>query len=327
MSEDKSIAIEYIKLQWADIHHSRLQDWSAIGVIAGVLYAIANIEATEPKIFLCLLGFVSSVIGASMAWQHYQVFMDKLIVIEKMESKLGIQYPARKTLLPVQILICLLFIGIASAFAGTTLYFLSEIPGLSNTKQFSYGVGIGFFLVIFAIMIILRYRKISIPTCDYETVFCAEVNKVEECLGFLGNKPLKLIADEKWSRATFKEIDWETAKWDYFHDGEKIIKPVLLNQRDIFQFSVANEKSKQDWHYHRHVFEIYVSSSPIAVDYKKVSDTGEVQSSKVEEGVLVVPPGLLHKVTLSGTTYVFQATMAGKNLSKDKVITKNQKAS
>lgn len=79
-----------MKLQWADIHHSRLQDWSAIGVTAGALYALVNILQTEARVFLSALGLVFGLLGAGMAWQHQRVFEDKIGMIEKMERRLGI---------------------------------------------------------------------------------------------------------------------------------------------------------------------------------------------------------------------------------------------
>jgi len=53
--------LEYIKLQWADIHHSRQQEWKALAVIAGIFYALAQVDLPYPeglgaKIFLGLLG-------------------------------------------------------------------------------------------------------------------------------------------------------------------------------------------------------------------------------------------------------------------------------
>ena len=35
-------ALEYIKIQWADIHHSRHQEWKALSVIGAVFLAIVS---------------------------------------------------------------------------------------------------------------------------------------------------------------------------------------------------------------------------------------------------------------------------------------------
>jgi len=325
MSEEDSNAIAYIKLQWEDIHHSRLQDWSYIGVIAGVFYAIANIHDLGLLIGFGSLGFLSSVLGASMAWQHYQIFIDKLTIIEKMEQKLGIEYPSRTTLLPVQILIFILFSGIASAFIGMTLYFWSEIPNYGFLQIYSLFVGIGFFLIVLACVILLRARSLNRKPAQYNKAYFAELSKLERCLEKLKDKPLKLIAYKDWTQPDFKEIPWESSEWDYSSDNHLMIKPVLLNHRDMFQFSVANARSKQDWHYHRFAFEIFVSNSPLTVRYKAPLLEGKEQLSKVSQGVLIIPPGLIHKVTLSGPTFVFQATGADKKISNDKVVLKSER--
>jgi hypothetical protein len=323
MSENDSTAIEYMKLQWADLHHSRLQDWSFLGVIAGVLYAIVNVQNPELSIGLSLLGLLISILGASMAWQHYQIVLDKLIVIEKMEHRLGIQYPSRTTLLPVQILIFLLFAGIASGFVSMTLYFWSEISHYDYLQRYSFFVGVGFFLAIFACVIVLRIKYLNRAPFRYNTAYFAELDKLEQCIEQLGDRPLKLIADERWAQLTFREIPWDNSEWDFFTDNNLIIKPILLNRRDSFQFSIANASSKQDWHYHKFVFEIYVSNNPISLEYRAITPDKKQQVLKVSKGVIIVPPGLPHKITLSGTTFVFQATLADKNLSKDKIITEN----
>ena len=180
MSEEDSNVIAYIKLQWEDIHHSRLQDWSYIGVIAGVFYAISNIHDPGLLIGFGSLGFLSSVLGASMAWQHYQIFIDKLTIIEKMEQKLGIEYPSRTSLLPVQILIFILFSGIASAFIGMTLYFWSEIPNYGFLQIYSLLVGIGFFLIVLACVILLRARSLNRKPPQHDKVYFAELLNFEK---------------------------------------------------------------------------------------------------------------------------------------------------
>lgn len=323
MSENDSSTIEYLKLQWEDIHHSRLQDWSYIGVIAGVLYAIVNIDKPELRIGLSLLGLLSSALGASMAWQHYQIFTDKLAVIAKMEHRLGIQYPSRTTLLPVQNLIFLLFAGIASTFVGMTLYFWSEIPNYGFLRIYALLGGITSFVVVFACVIVIRVKSLIGVPFSYSTAYFAELHKLEQCLEYLEDKPLKLIADERWAQPRFEETLWNESEWDCTpagNAGNRIKKPILLNHRDLFQFSLANANSRQDWHYHKYIFEIYISRRPMSLNYRKSTLEKSMQHLEVGKGVLIIPPGLPHKVTLSGTTFVFQATVAGKGLSKDKVI-------
>jgi len=103
-------------------------------------------------------------------------------------------------------------------------------------------------------------------------------------------------------------------------ENDLITKSVLLNQRDVFQLSLANASSKQDWHYHNNVFEMYVSYDPMDLEYEEQGVKRKKQALHVNQGVLIIPPGIPHKVSLSGNTFVFQATLAGRNLGEDKVL-------
>ncbi|MDI6791314.1 MAG: hypothetical protein QME81_00375 [bacterium] len=41
--------MEYIKIQWADIHHTRNQEWKVLVIIVGVFYALfIDKEFSEP---------------------------------------------------------------------------------------------------------------------------------------------------------------------------------------------------------------------------------------------------------------------------------------
>ena len=114
-------------------------------------------------------------------------------------------------------------------------------------------------------------------------------------------------------------MSWESSQWTYDLDDETITKPVLLNRRDVFQFSLANASSRQDWHRHSSTFEIYVSDDPMDLEYEEQGVERKRQALHVNRGVLIIPPAVPHKVNLSGNTFVFQATLAGQGLGEDKV--------
>jgi len=163
---ENSVMLDYIKIQWADIRHSRLQEWSALGVVGGVMYALVNLETTsvQPKILLGLLGLLGAIIGASMSWQHYHIFRTRIGVITDHENEIGLKpYPIvrKDVVFPVQMLIFLLFGGIASAFAGITTYFVSEIPSFGALRGFSPLVAISGFAIFFAWTYRRRTRSIS----------------------------------------------------------------------------------------------------------------------------------------------------------------------
>ena len=107
-------------------------------------------------------------------------------------------------------------------------------------------------------VIYLRAKSLNRMPLGYDTAYFAELDKLQQCLDRLEDKPLKLIASDLWMQLHFKEIPWDSSEWNYSTDGNLTIKPVLLNRQDVFQFSIANATSRQNWHYHRYVFEIYI---------------------------------------------------------------------
>ena len=135
----------------------------------------------------------------------------------------------------------------------------------------------------------------------------AELADLETSLAKLGKRPLKLIADAV--RPEFGETPWEEPEWKF--------KKLLAHPEDSFQFSVGGPNAKQDYHRHDHTFEIYVSYSPMAVYFEDAD--GGVSERRVENGVLIIPPGVAHQVTLTGTTLVFQAAAGGAQVHSDRV--------
>jgi len=144
----------------------------------------------------------------------------------------------------------------------------------------------------------------------------AELNDLANCLDRLGNRPLKLIAEKVYRK--FNEVKWDTPKWSFVQDNGIIEdKKLLSNPDDTFQFSIANKESKQDFHVHKHIFEIYVSNSKMEISYIRNNKEETIQ---VSNGVLIVPPEVTHKVKLNGITFVFQAGIKGAKVHKDKEV-------
>jgi hypoxanthine phosphoribosyltransferase/quercetin dioxygenase-like cupin family protein len=142
--------------------------------------------------------------------------------------------------------------------------------------------------------------------------FFAEKEDLETCLDLLDKRPLKLIAPDLYDN----ESKWEKDAWSFSVENSKVIdKKVLLNQRDSFQFSIANSKSKQDFHVHKSTLEIYVSDFDIELFLNK----GETPDIKAK-GVLIIPPNVRHRVKLEGLTYVFQINQKKAKISQDKII-------
>ena len=310
--------MDYIKLQWEDIHHSRQQEWQALGVIAGNFLIVATVQSSEAKFFFGLLGILSSFIGACISWQHHIIFLDKVSVITKLEHQLGIQYPRRYTLLPVQVLLFLIFGGITSVFIGTTLVYLLQTLKLDFLQTWAYLAMLGSFGLFLGFASYQSLKARRVKSYGFTHPFYAEMEELDRCLASLGSVPLKLVVGERFSRPGIEEVAWERPKWTWHRDSNLITKQVLLNQRDVFQFSLASAASTQSWHYHKSTFEIYVSNHRMDLEYEDQGPERKKQALCIDRGLLIVPPGVPHRVNLSGNTFVFQSTLADGNLGNDK---------
>lgn len=144
----------------------------------------------------------------------------------------------------------------------------------------------------------------------------ATLTDLADCLRLLGERPLKLIADAV--QPALHESPWNDSLWSFSrHAGAITDKKLLAFPPDSFQFSIANEHSRQEFHFHASVLEIYVSDSPIDLIYAK---DGRQQTLAVPCGVLIVPPGVAHQVKLQGLTFVFQVAIRGRQVHNDKTV-------
>lgn len=89
----------FIEREWADLHHSRMQEWSALGVVVGIHLAITQVlsstEVTEApqtvgdSIFMAI-AFAFAGIGATVTLRHRHLMVTKFGWIFKAEKKLGL---------------------------------------------------------------------------------------------------------------------------------------------------------------------------------------------------------------------------------------------
>jgi hypothetical protein len=150
------------------------------------------------------------------------------------------------------------------------------------------------------------------------TPLWAEGDDLAKCLSQLGTRPLKLVAEA--AQPAFAESGWSGGPWSFTAAAESGVadKDLLPNPADLFQFSVCGPHSKQDFHRHEGVFEIYASESGIEILY--LDPDGQQQTATVRSGVVMVPPGIPHKVSLTGFTFVFQVATSGGQVHNDKAI-------
>ncbi len=144
----------------------------------------------------------------------------------------------------------------------------------------------------------------------------ASLADLAECLQLLASRPLKLIAEA--AQPAFHESAWRDPVWKFERDGNTVLdKDLLPFPADLFQFSIGNEHSKQDFHLHSSVLEIYCSNFPIELVY---THDGREEELAVSSGILIVPPGVPHRVTFKGLTFVFQVALHGGQVHNDKTV-------
>ena len=204
--------------------------------------------------------------------------------------------------------------GISGALAAMILYSGMEGNGL---------LLLCILLIMTSSLIALFYylrRPKPQPGQAYKIPYFAENKDIIRCLESLNGHPLKLVVSDLFVRPGMEEKPWVQSEWGFEVKNGTLVKSAFVTEKDVFQFSVADARSRQDWHFHNSVFEIFLSAHPIRIEYMD-SILPDIQTIEVQDGMLMVPPGLKHKVTLHGITYVFQATLAeGGGINQDKTV-------
>ena len=90
----------FIGTEWADLHHSRIQEWSALGVVAGLHVAFLEVlRIVEPWknsdhgplwVVAAWVVIFSAVNGILMTCRHRHLFEKKIGWIRKAETRLGL---------------------------------------------------------------------------------------------------------------------------------------------------------------------------------------------------------------------------------------------
>ena len=316
--EQESSRLDYIRIQWEDIHHCRQQTWQALVIVAGVFAGVGQLGGAQPVLTTCLAvaGAVIAALSAYMTWQHREIMTQKLGVIGGLERQLGIEFPTRRKTIPVQMLIFLIFGVATAAFAA--------IPFVIRPHQWPLGVAIAdLVLIVFVLRAFTpptRSPDRGVPTIDSPRY--AESEDLRRCLALLERDPLKLIAPMMVEREGIEEREWEGIQWslEEGRSGSAMLKDILTSPIDTYQLSVADSSSRQDRHYHDTVLEIYISELPMELRYKMDADSDTWANEVVRQGVLVVPPRLPHEVELGGLTYVVQVSVTGDRIGEDKTL-------
>jgi hypothetical protein len=324
--------MEYIKIQWADIHHCRNQDWKFLFALGGLYVGLLSKGLDDDlKVAVAVAGIIVCAMGFYTSFVHWRIFYNKIQIIGHCEMALGIKAKFQKSIVPVQSIIVLLYVLLGTVLLGwlvwlltnSLLYFslassLSFIVGSVITLRLAFKLneknensdsGEEKVLVLNGRLMLNCRKQPIISTVP----LYAELDDLAKCLNFMKQRPLKLISDTLYE----DESPWKEGKWSFeIKDRDIIDKKLLLNPRDVFQFSIANERSIQEFHQHNEVAEIFITQSPMKIYYGQKGK----ESPEISKGILVVPPGVRHKTELSGLTFVFQCAVNGGMVHDDREV-------
>lgn len=106
--------MEFIKTQWADIHHSRNQEWKVLAMIGVSLYLLSQSESLSLRIAAIAIGIATCVVGIFISIKHWAIFYSKIRMINICQRKLGIKVQYFESRIVVQGLIIILYFLIIS---------------------------------------------------------------------------------------------------------------------------------------------------------------------------------------------------------------------
>ena len=152
--------LEYIRIQWADIHHCRNQTWQALVIIAGIYAAIGQMTNENKDLipFIAAAGALISALAANISKQHRSITLQKMSIIKELEEQLALPpFKMRKTLFPVQMIMFLIF---AISCAAFTTIFLKTFKLLYWDNNF---FGVIFVIIAFIIYYFIPSTKPKLP--------------------------------------------------------------------------------------------------------------------------------------------------------------------
>ncbi|MBL9118058.1 MAG: hypothetical protein JNJ83_23820 [Verrucomicrobiaceae bacterium] len=94
--------IVFLQTEWQDVHHSRIQEWSALGVVTGTHFAMVQLPSMLEKLKLeggdwsavvmigCAVSFIMAVLGMLITCRHRNLMEVKLSRIFEAERQLGL---------------------------------------------------------------------------------------------------------------------------------------------------------------------------------------------------------------------------------------------
>lgn len=137
--------MEFIKSQWADIHHSRNQEWTVLGMIGISLYFLSQSKSLHFQIAAIGIGIATCAVGILISIKHWAIFYSKIRMINICQEKLGIEVKLFESPLVVQGMIIILYFLIISILSALLTWLLFDKAWISVT--------IGIIIIIHGIVV------------------------------------------------------------------------------------------------------------------------------------------------------------------------------
>lgn len=116
--------LEIIKDEWADIHHTRNQEWTSLAIIGGIIYILFQAENLCLQQAIAGLGIIVCILSILMSFRHWLLFKTRIKIILLLQEEVGIRYKFHEYALkiPVQSIIFTFYSLLTSALTGYLVY-------------------------------------------------------------------------------------------------------------------------------------------------------------------------------------------------------------
>jgi drug/metabolite transporter (DMT)-like permease len=156
MSSD---VMEYLKTQWADIHHSRNQEWTILAMIGVSFYLLSQKVELYLKIVAIGLGIATCVVGIFISTKHWAILYCKAKIISDCQEKLGIKIEYFESNIKVQGMIIFLYFLIISILSALLTWLLLNNVHTSVSNKILILAIVGILIIIHGIIAYFRLDK------------------------------------------------------------------------------------------------------------------------------------------------------------------------
>lgn len=319
---NKNILLEYIRIQWTDIHHCRNQTWQALVIIAGIYAALGQLNNALNDFIplIALAGAIISALAATISKQHRIIMLQKISIITELESQLDLPlYRIRKTIIPVQMIMFIIFAISCVVFA---FIFIKNFRPIEWDNRY-----IGVIIVIIGFVIYYFYpsTKVKHPTDEnniqVQVPFLVIRKRESELDWKLNLEPMKKNNGRKIcvnKICNSKEYHAKSPEWKPRPEDEKTA--VVETGYGGIEVATFSEKAYQNRHKHLISTETYtVLKGSMDIRFEEEIITLEVGDE------IIIFPNTVHEVLNYKSMFLTRLHSMNCHGDKDKYLEVNGK--